>query len=107
MKYQSTRGEAPVLEFSDVLLAGLAVDGGLYVPTEFPTLKPSDLRSFSEMSYAEVATKVLTPFVSPSINSNELGTMIEQSYSTFRHPDVVPVKQLPCLLYTSPSPRDS
>ncbi len=95
MKYQSTRGEAPVLEFSDVLLAGLAVDGGLYVPTEFPTLQPSDLSSFSEMSYAEVATKVLTPFVSPSISSNELGSMIEQSYSTFRHPDVVPVKQLP------------
>jgi len=95
MKYQSTRGEAPVLEFSDVLLAGLAVDGGLYVPTEFPMLKPSDLRSFAEMSYSEVATRVLTPFVSPSISTNDLGTMIEQSYSTFRHPDVVPVKQLP------------
>ena len=94
MKYQSTRGEAPVLEFGDVLLAGLAVDGGLYVPTEFPTLKPSDLSAFSDMSYADVATKVLTPFVSPSISSDELGTMIEQSYSTFRHPDVVPVKQL-------------
>ena len=94
MKYQSTRGEAPVLEFGDVLLAGLAVDGGLYVPTEFPTLKPSELSAFSDMSYADVATKVLTPFVSPSISSDELGTMIEQSYSTFRHPDVVPVKQL-------------
>jgi len=95
VKYQSTRGEAPVLEFGDVLLAGLAVDGGLYVPTEFPTLKPSDLSAFSDMPYVDVATKVLTPFVSPSISSDELGTMIEQSYSTFRHPDVVPVKQLP------------
>lgn len=95
MKYQSTRGGSPVLEFSDVLLAGLAVDGGLYVPTEFPTLQPSDLRSLAEMSYSEVATRVLTPFVSPSISTNELGTMIEESYSTFRHPDVVPVKQLP------------
>ncbi|MED5293750.1 MAG: pyridoxal-phosphate dependent enzyme, partial [Actinomycetota bacterium] len=95
MKYQSTRGEAPVLEFGDVLLAGLAVDGGLYVPTEFPTLKRSDLSALSDMPYVDVATKVLTPFVSPSISSDELGTMIEQSYSTFRHPDVVPVKQLP------------
>lgn len=95
VKYQSTRGEAPVLEFSDVLLAGLAVDGGLYVPVEFPKLTSSDLRSLSEMSYSEVATRVLEPFVSPSIGVDELGNMIEDSYSTFRHPDVVPVKQLP------------
>ncbi len=95
MKYQSTRGEAPVLEFSDALLAGLAVDGGLYVPAEFPTMTVSDLRSMAEMSYSEVATRVLEPFVSPSIDANELGNMIEDSYSTFRHPDVVPVRQLP------------
>ena len=95
MKYQSTRGEAPVLEFSDALLAGLAVDGGLYVPVEFPTITAADLRSFAEMSYSEIATRVLEPFVSPSIDSNDLGNMIEDSYSTFRHPDVVPVKPLP------------
>jgi len=95
VKYQSTRGEAPVLEFSDVLLAGLAVDGGLYVPVEFPTMTSTDLHSLAEMSYSEVATRVLEPFVSPSIDVDELGKMIEESYSTFRHPDVVPVKQLP------------
>ena len=94
MKYQSTRGEAPVLEFSDVLLAGLAVDGGLYVPMEFPTMTSTDLHSLAEMSYSEVATRVLEPFVSPSIDVDELGNMIAESYSTFRHPDVVPVKQL-------------
>ena len=47
------------------------------------------------MSYSEIATRVLEPFVSPSIDSNDLGNMIEDSYSTFRHPDVVPVKPLP------------
>ena len=60
MKYQSTRGNAPVLEFGDVLLAGLAEDGGLYVPTEFPLFTTADLGSFATMSYAEVAT----PFIS-------------------------------------------
>ena len=59
VKYQSTRGEAPVLEFSDALLAGLAVDSGLYVPVEFPTITAADLRSFAEMSYSEIATRVL------------------------------------------------
>ena len=94
MKYESTRGKAPVLEFGDVLLAGLAEDGGLYVPTEFPRLTPADLRSFAEMSYSDVATRVLAPFVSPSIENDDLGAMIEESYATFQHPEVVPVRPL-------------
>ena len=94
MKYESTRGKAPVLEFGDVLLAGLAADGGLYVPTEFPRLTSADLRSFEEMSYSDVATRVLTPFVSPSIGEDDLAAMIEESYRTFRHPEVVPVQRI-------------
>ena len=94
MRYESTRGKAPVLEFGDVLLAGLAEDGGLYVPTEFPRLTPADLRSFAEMSYSDVATRVLAPFVSPSIENDDLGAMIEESYATFQHPEVVPVRPL-------------
>ena len=94
MKYESTRGKAPILEFADVLLAGLASDGGLYVPTEFPRLTPADLRSFEEMSYSDVATRVLTPFVSPSIGEDDLAAMIEESYRTFRHPEVVPVQHI-------------
>ena len=92
MKYESTRGRAPVLEFTDVLLAGLASDGGLYVPTEFPRLSPTDLKSFRQMSYSEVATRVLTPLMSPSIDSDDLGNMVEESYATFRHPEVAPVR---------------
>ena len=94
MKYESTRGKAPLLEFSDVLLAGLASDGGLYVPTEFPKLTPADLKSFRQMSYSEIATRVLTPLVSPSIDSDDLGNMVEESYATFRHHEVVPVRPL-------------
>ena len=78
MKYQSTRGNAPVLEFGDVLLAGLAEDGGLYVPTEFPLFTTADLGSFTTMSYAEVATRVLEPYASPSTTSDELGAMAEE-----------------------------
>ena len=94
MKYESTRGKAPLLEFADVLLAGLASDGGLYVPTEFPKFTPADLESFRQKSYSEVATQVLTPLVSPSINSDDLAKMVEESYTTFRHPEVVPVRPL-------------
>ena len=94
MKYESTRGKAPLLEFADVLLAGLASDGGLYVPTEFPKFTPADLESFRQKSYSEVATQVLTPLVSPSIDSDDLAKMVEESYTTFRHPEVVPVRPL-------------
>ena len=72
MKYQSTRGKAPVLEFADVLLAGLASDGGLYVPAELPKFTPADLNSFGQKPYSEVATRVLTPLLSPSIASDDL-----------------------------------
>ena len=58
MKYQSTRGEAPILEFGDVLLAGLAVDGGLYMPVELPKIGRADLRAFANLPYTEVATRV-------------------------------------------------
>ena len=88
MKYQSTRGEAPILEFGDVLLAGLAEDGGLYIPVELPTIDPADLRTFADLPYTEVATRVLAPFVTPSIDEEILGRMVEEAYSTFRHSDV-------------------
>jgi len=95
VKYQSTRGEAPILEFGDVLLAGLAEDGGLYVPLELPEIGRADLRAFADLPYTEVATRVLTPFVAPSIDEDSLGRMVEEAYASFRHPDVVPIKDLP------------
>ncbi len=90
MKYVSTRGEAPVLEFGDVLLAGLANDGGLYVPDEWPTHDGLDLSA----PYAEVATALMAPYVAPSIGTAELSAMVAEAYATFSHPDVCPVREI-------------
>ncbi len=89
MKYVSTRGSAPVLGFSDVVLAGLATDGGLYVPETWPTLT-SDLSG----SYAELAAKVFAPFIEGDIAQDTMLQLSREAYATFRHPDVVPIVEL-------------
>ena len=94
MRYVSTRGDAPVLDFGDVLLEGLAADGGLYVPSEFPTISASDLWDFARLDYHEVATRVLAPFVAPSLSPDDLASLVEDAYSTFAHADVVPLSPL-------------
>src|SRR5262249_59821313 len=63
LRYISTRGAAPALAFDDVLLAGLARDGGLYVPEEWPLLTGNDLRALVGLEYADIATRVMRPFV--------------------------------------------
>lgn len=90
MRYVSTRGDAPVLDFGDVLLEGLAADGGLYVPDGLPTITSSDLRDFAELDYHEVATRVLTPFAAPSLSTDDLASLAHDAYATFTHRDVVP-----------------
>ena len=72
MRYVSTRGQADDLGFKDVLLAGLASDGGLYVPEEWPVLTPETIRGFAGKSYAEVARTVLQPFAGGEISDEEL-----------------------------------
>ncbi len=94
MRYVSTRGEAPVLDFSQALLAGLARDGGLYVPETWPVLSAETFRSFRGQSYAEIAFAVLKPFVGGSIADDALKTMIEEAYKSFRHEAVTPLVQL-------------
>ena len=94
MRYVSTRGDAPVLDFGDVLLEGLASDGGLYVPDGLPTISASDLRDFAELEYHEVATRVLAPFVAPSLSPDELTPLVQDAYSAFTHPHVVPLSGL-------------
>lgn len=94
MRYVSTRGDAPVLGFGDVLLEGLAADGGLYVPRELPAISASDMRDFAGLEYHEVATRVLAPFVAPSLSVDDLAPLAEDAYSTFAHPDVVPLSAL-------------
>ncbi len=93
MDYISTRGEAPALGFCDALLAGLARDGGLYVPREWPVLTKKEIRAFRGKSYQEVAFAVLSPFTNGEIPADVFRGMIDDAYATFRHPAVAPLVQ--------------
>ena len=93
MRYVSTRGRAPELGFADVLLAGLADDGGLYVPVEWPLLPPpAELDTAT--SYADTAQRIITPFIGDEIPAAELRSMCHDAYATFDHPAVVPLVQI-------------
>ena len=94
MKYVSTRGSAPDLSFCDVLLTGLARDGGLYVPETWPTLSGETISSFAGQGYATVAKTVLWPFVDGEIARDVFETMVDDAYATFRHPAVTPLVQV-------------
>lgn len=93
MRYVSTRGSAPELGFRDVLLAGLARDGGLYVPAEWPTLTADEIRSLRGLSYPELAVKLLTPFVDGEIEAETFSRIVHEAYATFRHDAVCPLVQ--------------
>jgi threonine synthase len=92
VKYVSTRGAAPTLGFRDVLLEGLASDGGLYVPESWPTLPP--LSSLRGRPYPEVAVEVMWPFVEGEIDRDVFESMVDDAYSGFSHPEVCPVVPL-------------
>ncbi|MGY8995818.1 MAG: threonine synthase, partial [Alphaproteobacteria bacterium] len=94
MRYLSTRGQAPVLDFEDVLLTGLASDGGLYLPESWPQLDAEALRAMQGMSYAEIAAKVMEPFVDGWISADDLLTMTKETYAVFDHQAVVPMVQI-------------
>ena len=93
-RYISTRGEAPELGFCDVMLTGLARDGGLYVPATWPQLSAETIATFFGRPYWEVAVDVIRPFVGGEISDAELGRMANEAYATFRHPAVVPLRQM-------------
>jgi threonine synthase len=93
-RYISTRGEAPPLGFCDVMLTGLARDGGLYVPETWPQLSPETIAAFFGKPYWEVAVDVIRPFTGGEISDADLGRMANEAYATFRHPAVVPLKQM-------------
>lgn len=94
MLHVSTRGEAPALGFADALLAGLARDGGLYLPESWPVLSTETIRGFSGKSYADVAKAVLAPLVDGDIPEADLNRMIDEAYAGFRHPATCPLVQL-------------
>jgi threonine synthase len=99
MRYISTRGEAAPLNFVEVMLAGLARDGGLYVPESWPALAPGTIAGFAGRAYAEVAVEVMRPFVGGSIPDADLARMAQEAYGTFRHPATVPLVQLNASLF--------
>ncbi|MFN3077893.1 MAG: threonine synthase, partial [Alphaproteobacteria bacterium] len=94
MKYVSTRGKAPVLTFEDVLLTGLARDGGLYVPESWPTFEAEEIRDLRGLTYAEMAVAVMLPYVGAAVTESELADIVDASYAGFGHGAVAPLKQI-------------
>ena len=93
MRYISTRGGVEPKSFEDVVLTGLAEDGGLFVPEEMPKFSVEEIASWSDLSYEELALKVITPFVGGSIPEQDLRGLIEKSYAGFRHEAIAPLIQ--------------
>ncbi|WP_203142512.1 threonine synthase [Marinobacter mangrovi] len=94
MRYISTRGSAPSLGFEDVLLTGLATDGGLYVPESLPKFSLEEIRSWRGLSYSDLAFKVMFPFVEEAIPADDFRAMLDDTYSQFAHKAVAPLVQL-------------
>ncbi|GLS43383.1 threonine synthase [Methylobacterium brachythecii] len=94
MLHVSTRGAAAPLSFSDALLAGLARDGGLYVPESWPQIAKAEIAALSGVRYADAAKRVLRPLIDGEIADEALDSMIEDAYATFRHPAICPLTQL-------------
>lgn len=92
MKYISTRGGGQPLNFTEAVLAGLARDGGLYLPETLPDFSASN-EAFSKLSYKELAFEIMRPFAD-TITEEELRGIVEKSYSTFRDSEVTPVRQV-------------
>ena len=94
MRYISTRGRAPVLEFEDVLLAGMASDGGLYVPEAWPVLDTREIAALSGLSYPEMAARLMTPFVGDAMAADDFAALVADAYADFDHGAVAPLRQL-------------
>ncbi|WP_435202493.1 threonine synthase [Qipengyuania sp. 902] len=94
MKYVSTRGSAPALDFAEVTLTGLASDGGLYVPESWPQFGMDEIRDMRGLPYAKLAARVMAPFVGESLTPDRLRELTEEAYSRFAHTAVTPLVQL-------------
>ncbi|PZO90150.1 MAG: threonine synthase [Sphingomonas sanxanigenens] len=94
MRYISTRGEAPALDFEAVTLTGLAADGGLYVPESWPGFSADEIAAMAGLSYVETAVRVMTPFVGDALTEDELRALCTQAYGRFAHRAVTPLVQL-------------
>jgi threonine synthase len=94
MQYISTRGRAPKLEFDEVVLAGLASDGGLYVPEVMPQFSSDEIRAMRGLTYAELAIKIMLPFMGAGWSEARLKPLVNKAYAAFRHADIAPLVPL-------------
>ncbi len=94
MKYVSTRGSAPVLGFEDVMLTGLARDGGLYLPERWPLLPADAIASMAGQSYEATALTVMRPFVGGEISDDDLAVILADAYAGFSHRAIAPLVQI-------------
>jgi len=90
VRYISTRGQAPALNFEDVVLTGLASDGGLDAPETMPQFSFDEIASWAGLPYTEIAYKVMHRFIGDEIPADTLKSMIEDTYGTFKHDAVTP-----------------
>lgn len=94
MRFISTRGQAPALNFEDTMLTGLARDGGLYLPEAIPGLSADEIRAMRGLSYEEIAHEVMFPFVSENFSADDFAALIAKAYAGFGHAARAPLKQL-------------
>jgi len=94
VKYVSTRGNAPDLGFDDVLLCGLARDGGLYVPESWPRFDLAEIESMKDLTYTELAFQVMKPYVEDAISLPELERILGDAYSNFDTDEIAPLKKI-------------
>jgi len=94
MHFVSSRGQAPALSFSDAMLAGLASDGGLYLPETWPQVSPAEIAAYAGKPYAEVAFDIIRRFAGGDIADADLADMIDAAYKGFRHPSVAPLVEI-------------
>lgn len=97
--YISTRGSTQILDFEGATLAGLAEDGGLYLPQKWPQFTASELVELRGLSYSELAMRILSPFIGGCIPADILATMLTDAYRSFPQPQVTPLKQIDDSLY--------
>ena len=91
MQYISTRGGDGPLGFEDALLSGLARDGGLFVPQDYPQLSLSDWQNLKGKSYTEIATEIMANFTKGDVDKDTLHDMVVDTYKNFTHDDVAPL----------------
>jgi threonine synthase len=94
MRYVSTRGAAPALDFRDVTLAGLASDGGLYVPETWPALGAAEIAALSGKSYVDTAFEICRRFTGDTLSAADLRRFVGEAYAGFDHAAVTPLVQL-------------